>query len=86
MTGDDHDRFVTIPYFTKMLGMHRGWYYRHMREPGVPQRVNVGGKVMLSLNDCTAYVEHLKRQSGHHPAPETKRGPGRPRKSLMLPA
>lgn len=86
MTGDDHDRFVSLQYFTKeMLGKHRGWYYRHVGDPGMPQRVMVGGVPMLSLRACVAYVERLKRQAGVLP-PETKRGPGRPRKSLMRPA
>lgn len=87
MTADDHDRFVTIPYFTKeMLGMKdRGWYYRHVRDPGMPQRVPVGGKPMLSLRACTAYVERLKQLHGVV-MPEKKRGPGRPRKTIMQPA
>lgn len=87
MTGDDHDRFVSIPYFSKeMLGMKdRGWYYRHVNDPGMPQRVQVGGRPMLSLQACTAYVERLKRQAGVY-TPEKKRGPGRPRKPIMLPA
>jgi hypothetical protein len=83
---DDHDRFVQISYFTKvMLGQKdRGWYRRHVGDPGMPQRVMVGGRPMLSLQACTAFVERLKRTAAPTP-PEMKRGPGRPRKSFTLP-
>ena len=80
---DDHDRFVTIPYFARMLGVHRGWYYRHMGEPAMPQRVLVGGKIMLSLNECSAYIERVKRLNAV-PPPQKKRGPGRPRKLPVM--
>lgn len=85
MTGDDHDRFVTIPYFQhQMLGQRdKGWYYRHVRDPGMPQRVKVGARPMLSLKACVAYMERLKGQATK-PAPEMKRGPGRPRKVITL--
>jgi predicted DNA-binding transcriptional regulator AlpA len=80
---DEHDRFVTIPYFAKMLGVHRGWYYRHMHDPGMPKRVLVGSKIMLSLAACAAFVERLKRHN-EVPVPQKKRGPGRPRKLPVM--
>jgi hypothetical protein len=82
---EEHDRLVSIRYFTRdMLGMKdRGWYYRHVGDPGMPQRVSVGGKPMLSLQACVAYVERLKRGHGAE-APKTKRGPGRPRKLPVM--
>lgn len=87
MTLEEHDRFVQISYFTKvMLGLKdRGWYRRHVRDPGMPQRVMIGTKPMLSLRACEAYMERLKRNAVY-PASEKKRGPGRPRKSITLPA
>jgi hypothetical protein len=76
----DHDRFVTITYFTKeMLGMKGiDWYYLHINDPGVPQRIIVGGVPKLSLRDCIAYQEMLKGAA--QPATPIKRKVGRPRK------
>ena len=84
---DEHDRLVTIPYFTGViLGQRdKGWYYRHVGDPGMPQRIRVGGRPMLSLRACMAFVERLKGRAAP-PPPEMKRGPGRPRKSITLPA
>jgi len=81
MTAQDHDRFVTISYFVKdMLGMRdRGWYYVHINDPGMPQRVTVGGKIKLSLDECVAYMNRLKKKAE---PPPPKRGRGRPRKQV----
>ena len=78
----EHDRFVTIPYFThQMMGMRdRGWYYRHARDPGMPQRVRIGGKPMLSLEQCKAYMAKLVALA--EPAAPLKRRVGRPRKPV----
>lgn len=77
---DDHDRFVTIPYFVQeMLGVTgRGWYYRHQNDPGMPQRLHVGGRAMLSLAACKAYMDAIKGLAPK-PAP-IKRPVGRPPK------
>ena len=72
------DRLVAISTFTDMLGLGRQWYYRHAAEPGVPKRVYVNGKPMLSLAECVAYVERLKSARG----PARRRG--RPRKVSLL--
>jgi len=76
-----HDRYVAIQYFTKeMLGLKdRNWYYRHVDDPGMPQRIYVAGKPMLSLADCNAYMAQLRG-----PAKPVKRRPGRPRRQLTL--
>lgn len=80
MTGDDHDRFVSIGYFVRdMMGMKsRDWYYHHLNDPGFPQQVLVGGTKKLSLKACIAYQESIKRQA--RPAPPPKRRRGRPPK------
>jgi hypothetical protein len=77
---DEHDRFVTITYFvTVMLGLKTlDWYYDHVNDPGVPQRITVGGRPKLSLRDCIAYQEMLKGKAS--PPPPVKRKRGRPRK------
>lgn len=80
MTGP-HDRFVTIRYFTtQMLGLKsRQWYYLHINDPGMPQRVMVGNKkAMLSYKDCVAYIERIKNAAKPPAPPKRKRG--RPRK------
>ncbi len=76
----DHDKLVTIDYFMEMLGgVARSWYYRHATDAGIPRRVYpAGGKPMLVLSECQAYVDQLK--AARLPA---KRGRGRPRKSVM---
>jgi hypothetical protein len=81
------DTFVTIDYFCKvMLGLKtRYFYYAHVKEPGMPQRVYVGGEPRLSLRECEAYVEQLKSERGPQ-APPLPRRPGRPRKSITPPA
>jgi hypothetical protein len=82
MTPDttEHDRFVTITYFvTVMLGLKTiDWYYHHVNDPGMPQRITVGGRPKLSLRDCIAYQEMLKGKA--LPPPPVKRKRGRPRK------
>lgn len=82
MAEPDHDRFVTITYFVReMLGLKsKNWYYDHMRDPGMPQRVPVGGKPKLSFKDCVAYQNRLKRQA--EPPEPLKRKRGRPRKVM----
>jgi len=82
---DEHDRFVTITYFVKeMLGLKGNeWYYRHLKDPGMPQRVMVGDKPKLSLRDCIAYQEMLKGKA--LPPPPLKRKRGRPRKITLQP-
>jgi len=83
MTADENNlpRYVTITYFvTQMLGRRaRGTYYNHLGDPGWPQRVMIGGKPMLNLDDCTAYI---RRQDaiGRAPPVKVKRPRGRPRK------
>lgn len=81
-----HDKFVTITYFVReMLGRRsRDWFYDHVNDEGMPQRVTVGDKVMLSFEDCTRYIEQLKSKA-KVTAPR-KRGRGRPRKIRQLPA
>lgn len=72
------DKLVSIDYFTgDMLGVGRQWYYKHKNDPGMPQRVFVGGKKpKLVLAECQAYVEQLKSVR-----PPQKRKRGRPRKT-----
>lgn len=74
------DRLVSIATFTNMVGLSRPWFYRHAAEPGMPKRVYVGGKPMLSLAECQAYIERLKTARG----PARRRG--RPRKQPTLAA
>jgi hypothetical protein len=80
MTVDKHDRFITISYFVhEMMGMKaRDWYYDHQDDPGVPQRVMIGGVPKLSLRECIAYQEMLKGAT--QPAAPIKKKIGRPRK------
>lgn len=81
---DEHDRFVTITYFMNMLGMKTlDWYYDHMKDPGMPQRIVVGGRPKLSLRQCIAYQEMLKGAA--LPPPPVKRKRGRPRKVQITP-
>jgi hypothetical protein len=86
MNAHNHDRFITIKYFVhEMLGMKaKNWYYDHVNDPGVPQRITVGGVPKLSLRECIAYQEMLK---GAAPtATPFKRKLGRPRKIRPQPA
>jgi hypothetical protein len=74
-------RYVTITHFlTQMLGRKsRGTYYNHVNDPGWPQRVMIGGKPMLNIEDCLNYI---RRQDalGRTPPAKVKRPRGRPRK------
>lgn len=70
------DRLITIDQFAGMIGMTRQWYYKHREDDGMPQRIYVGGRPKLSLLECRAYVEALKRLR-----PQPKRKRGRPRKT-----
>lgn len=75
-------RYVTITYFlTQMLGRRsRGTYYNHLNDPGWPQRVMVGGRPMLNLEDCQAYIRR-QDEAGRKPPEPVKRKRGRPRKA-----
>lgn len=76
---------ITIEFFCKvMLGVTRLWYYKHVDDPGVPQRVYVGAAPRLVRSECEAYVEALKQQRGPK-APLPRKG-GRPRKVITPPA
>lgn len=78
-------RLVTISYFVvDMLGLkNRLWYYRHVDEPGMPQRVYIGEKPMLRYDECAAFVDRLVERRDApppSPAPKVRRHPGRPAK------
>jgi hypothetical protein len=72
----DGDKLITIDAFVEMIGMTRQWYYKHKEDAGMPQRVYVIGRPKLSLRECNAYVEAVKRAR-----PAIKRKRGRPRKT-----
>lgn len=87
-------RLVTVDYFIKeMLGYkHRSTYYNHLDVPGWPQRVYPGGKPMLVLAECEAFMAKLlaertpQKVVKHRKEPDPlKRHPGRPAKVLRPP-
>lgn len=65
------DEFVTITAFRKRIGVSKPWYYRHAGDPGMPRRVNFGGKVMLPRVDCDGFIRRKLDEA---------RGPKQPRK------
>jgi predicted DNA-binding transcriptional regulator AlpA len=78
MTDDAGDRLITIDQFTEMVGFGRQWYYKHHSDPSMPQRVYVEGRPKLSLKECNAYIEAVKRARPPRPG---RRKRGRPSKA-----
>jgi predicted DNA-binding transcriptional regulator AlpA len=69
--------YVTIRKFTGIFGVTRNWYYRHVDDPGMPQRVYFGGKPMLVWEECAAYLDRAVA------ARKKKTGPRRTKPRLV---
>ena len=67
-------KLVTIDHFVKeMLGYKSHVsYYNHLDDEGWPQRVYPGGKPMLVLSECEAYVASLLSDRTPPPTPFVK--------------
>ena len=60
-------QLITITEFLHMAGRkHRSWYSRHIKDPGMPQRLyGPTGEVMLDYRECLAYcAQYRPRKAG----------------------
>ena len=63
---DPDIKLISVTDFVqKMMGKaHRSWYYRHINDPGMPQRLYgpPGTNPMLSYEECVAYAKRYRKR------------------------